>query len=428
MIIKIKPGVPAPGMRDRMGPTFDERRGVEYRQLRAASLVNRLNARPMPFGWTVNPYRGCEMSCKYCFARYTHEFLGENDPAAFERRIYVKLTDPGSLVAELKRARRSGLLVALGTATDPYQPAETRFEVTRRVLEAAAKVVGVRLSITTKSTFVRRDLALLRELAAGSEVSVNFSIPTLDQALARRLEPRAPRPDLRFEAMTALAAGGIPTRLFIMPVLPRLTDGEANLRALLVRAREAGAEIAESNVLFCDAGRERRSSSSSGRNSRSSSPSTSGSTPTRRMPGATTSPASKRSCGDSPPKSDSPRVAAPTARPIARPRVNCLSYGESDPTVGPGTPGQPVGETRSLRVVCGRPGPGSSPGLARGIHPLCVTATCDRWGVSGWSGVAPPDVNQKRLSWGSGSSTYGRSPSNSVNGRKRSQISRTLAW
>src|SRR5438445_7682990 len=248
--IKIKPGVPAPGMRDRMGPTFDERRGVEYRELRAASLVNRFNARPMPFGWTVNPYRGCEMACKYCFARYTHEFLGENDPVAFERRIYVKRTDPGSLVAELTRARKSGLLVALGTATDPYQPAETRFEVTRRVLEAAAKVVGVRLSITTKSTFVRRDLALLRELAAGSEVSVNFSIATLDQPLARRRDPRAPRPDLRFEAMTALATGGVPTRLFIMPVLPRLTDGEANLRALLVRAADAGAQIAESNVLF----------------------------------------------------------------------------------------------------------------------------------------------------------------------------------
>jgi DNA repair photolyase len=204
----------------------------------------------MPFGWTLNPYRGCEMSCRYCFARYTHEFLGHNESEAFERSIYVKLTDPGSLRAELLRARRSGLLVALGTATDPYQPAESKFEVTRRVLEAAVKVDGVRLSITTKSTLVRRDLALLQEIAARSEVSVNFSITTLDPALARRLEPRAPRPDLRFEAMTALAAGGIPTRLFIMPVLPHLTDGEANLRALLARAREAGAQIAESNVLF----------------------------------------------------------------------------------------------------------------------------------------------------------------------------------
>ena len=190
------------------------------------------------------------MACRYCFARYTHEFLGHNESEAFERRIYVKLTDPGSLVAELKRARRSGLLVALGTATDPYQPAESKFEVTRRVLEGAVKVPGVRLSITTKSTLVRRDLVLLQEIAARSEIAVNFSITTLDQALARRLEPRAPRPDLRFEAMRALAAGGILTRLFIMPVLPRLTDGETNLRALLVRAREAGAQIAESNVLF----------------------------------------------------------------------------------------------------------------------------------------------------------------------------------
>src|SRR5438067_7145866 len=164
----IKPGVPAPGMAARLGSTLDERRGVEYRQLRAASLVNRLNARPMPFGWTANPYRGCEMACRYCFARYTHEFLGHNESEAFERRIYVKLTDPGSLVAELKRARRSGLLVALGTATDPYQPAESKFGVTRRVLEAAAKVEGVRLSITTKSTLVGRDLALLQAIAARS--------------------------------------------------------------------------------------------------------------------------------------------------------------------------------------------------------------------------------------------------------------------
>jgi DNA repair photolyase len=233
-----------------MGPMTDERRGVQYRELRSARLVNRLNARPMPFGWTVNPYRGCEMACRYCFARYTHEFLGHNESEAFERRIYVKQTDPGALDAELKRARQSGLLVALGTATDPYQPAESKFGVTRRVLEAAARVGGVRLSITTKSTLVGRDLALLQAIAARSEISVNFSITTLDPALARRLEPRAPRPDLRFEAMAALAAGGIPARLFIMPVLPRLTDGETNLRALLVRAREAGAQLAESNVLF----------------------------------------------------------------------------------------------------------------------------------------------------------------------------------
>src|SRR2546428_11870638 len=168
--MNIKPGVAAPGMRDRVGRALEEGRGVEYRELGAASLVNRFNARPMPSGWTVNPSRGCEMASKYCFARYTHEFLGENDPVAFERRIYVKLTDPGSLVAELKRARRSGLLVALGTATDPYQPADTQFQVTRRVLHAPAQVVGVRLSITTKSSLVRRDLVLLQDIAARSEI------------------------------------------------------------------------------------------------------------------------------------------------------------------------------------------------------------------------------------------------------------------
>ncbi len=95
----IKPGVPAPGLAARFGARIDERRGVEYQELRSANLVNRFNARPMPFGWTANPYRGCEMGCQYCYARYTHEFLGQNDPRAFERRIYVKKTDAGSLLA-----------------------------------------------------------------------------------------------------------------------------------------------------------------------------------------------------------------------------------------------------------------------------------------------------------------------------------------
>jgi DNA repair photolyase len=250
----IKPGIPAPGMASRLGDTIDERRGVEYHELRSKELVNRLSARPMPFGWTVNPYRGCEMGCHYCFARYTHEFLGLNDPSAFERRIYVKQADRSRLVSELRRARRTGRLIALGTATDPYQPAEGRFEVTRRVLEAAHEVPGLQLSITTKSTLVARDASLLREIAAASDVTVNLSITTTDPAMARRMEPRAPRPDLRFAAMRELATAGVATRLFVMPVLPYLTDDETNLRALLVAARDAGAMGAESNVLFLRSG------------------------------------------------------------------------------------------------------------------------------------------------------------------------------
>ena len=246
----MKPGVAAPGMAERLGVTIDERRGVEYHRLRSKGLLNKFNGRPMPFGWTVNPYRGCEMACRYCFARYTHEFLGLNDHAAFERTIYVKDADRDGLIGELRRARRSGQSVAIGTATDPYQPAEGRFEVTRRVLEAARAVPGLILSITTKSTLVSRDAALLREISAASDVTVNLSVTTVDPALARRLEPRAPRPDLRFAAMKALADAGVAARLFIMPILPRLTDAEPNLRSLLVAARDAGAVGAESNVLF----------------------------------------------------------------------------------------------------------------------------------------------------------------------------------
>src|SRR5262245_5343570 len=246
----VKPGIAAPGMAERLGVTVDERRGVEYHQLHSKDLLNKFNGRPMPFGWTVNPYRGCEMACRYCFARYTHEFLGLNDRAAFERRIYVKDADRDRLVTELRRARRSGQCVAIGTATDPYQPAEARFEVTRRVLEAARMVPGLNLSHMTKSKIVARDASLLHEISAASDVTVNLSITTLDVGLARRLEPRAPRPDLRFAVMKTLADAGVATRLFVMPILPGLTDGEPNLRALLAAARDAGAVGAESNVLF----------------------------------------------------------------------------------------------------------------------------------------------------------------------------------
>src|SRR5262247_3423748 len=225
----VKPGIAAPGMAERLGVTVDERRGVEYHQLHSKDLLNKFNGWPMPFGWTVNPYRGCEMACRYCFARYTHEFLGLDDRSAFERRIYVKDADRHRLVAELRRARRSGQVVAIGTATDPYQPAEGRFEVTRRVLEAARMVPGLSLSITTKSTLVSRDAALLHEISAASDVTVNLSIITVDAALAWRLEPRASRPDLRFAAMKALADAGVAARLFVMPILPGLTDAERNL-------------------------------------------------------------------------------------------------------------------------------------------------------------------------------------------------------
>ncbi|HZV95631.1 MAG TPA: radical SAM protein [Candidatus Nitrosocosmicus sp.] len=247
-------GVPAPGFIKRIGPIVDTRRETVFQELQTVELVNRLKSGPdgtgMPFGWTVNPFRGCEIGCTYCYARPTHEYLGHADPVEFESRVYVKRADPGRLLDALRRARASGQEVAIGTATDPYQPAEGRFRVTRDVLRAVAQVRGLRVGITTKGVAVTRDLELLQEIAAGSELTVNVSLISLDADLLRILEPRAARPDLRLGAMRTLAAAGIVTRLFLMPILPFITDGEHGLRDLLRAGREAGAREAVWNVLF----------------------------------------------------------------------------------------------------------------------------------------------------------------------------------
>jgi len=246
----VRSGVRAPGFLTRLGNIVDRRRDAEFKELKADSLLNRLTGSRMPFGWTVNPFRGCEVGCRYCYARPTHEYLGHTDPVDFEERIYVKTADMGRLLRDLKRARDSGQEVAIGAATDPYQAAESRFRITRRVLETMVRVPGLRVGITTKSTGVVRDIDLLRELAGGSDVRVNVSLISLDHALLRLIEPRAPRPDHRLRAMRAVAEAGIRTRIFVMPVLPLLTDGEAGLRALLIAAREAGADEAIAQALF----------------------------------------------------------------------------------------------------------------------------------------------------------------------------------
>jgi DNA repair photolyase len=245
-----RPGVPSPGFAPRIGGVVDARRGAQFQELKAKSLMNRLTGASMPFGWTVNPFRGCEMGCWYCYARPTHEYLGHLEPADFEARIYVKTAEPERLVRDLRRARDGGREIAIGTATDPYQPAEGRFEVTRAVLRTMARVPGLRVGITTKSALVTRDLALLLELASRSDLRVNMSLISLDADLLRFMEPRAPRPDLRLKAMETLARAGIRTRIFLMPVLPLITDAPADVRRLLAAAHAAGAEEAISQVLF----------------------------------------------------------------------------------------------------------------------------------------------------------------------------------
>jgi DNA repair photolyase len=230
----------APGFRDKMGDVVDQRRGVDFQVLKTRDIVNRLKAPGMPFGWTLNPYRGCEVGCAYCYARPTHEYLGQPDPDAFERLIFVKDGDPRRLRERLRAVRASGLEVAIGTATDPYQPGESRFGITRAVLGALREVGGMRVGITTKSAAITRDLDLLQAVAARCDLIVNVSLICLDADLLRRLEPRAPRPDLRLDCLSALARAGIRTRLFVMPVLPFITDSERDLRALLAAAGTAG--------------------------------------------------------------------------------------------------------------------------------------------------------------------------------------------
>ena len=230
-------------------PRAGAKRGTEYYLLPVRSILNRCDSDRVPFTWTVNPYRGCEFGCRYCYARYTHEYM-ELDGGEFERKIYVK-QNAGALAArDLATLSVWGEHIAIGTATDPYQPAEREYGVTRALLEQFAEREGLSLSITTKSNQVVRDLDLLCRIAARSALYINITITTLRPRLARLLEPRAPRPDLRLAAVRALREAGLAVGVFAMPVLPGLTDREADLDALARAARDAGAQWFAGNVLF----------------------------------------------------------------------------------------------------------------------------------------------------------------------------------
>jgi DNA repair photolyase len=220
---------------------------VEYFEIPTRSILNRTKPN-MPFQWTINPYRGCEFGCKYCYARYTHEFM-EMDVNDFEDKIYAKAATDHLLRQELGRIdRKEG--IAIGTATDPYQPAERRFCRTRSILQVFARERGRHLSIITKSNLIVRDIDLLSEIARSNIFHVNLTITTVDEKLARLLEPRAPRPDLRLEAVRRLSEAGLMVGVFPNPVMPLITDGEAHLSRLAKAARDAGAHYFGGGPLF----------------------------------------------------------------------------------------------------------------------------------------------------------------------------------
>ena len=231
------------------GETIREGHNVEYFTLPARSLLNRcVSQRNLPFTWTINPYRGCEFACKYCYARYTHEFMEKSD-LDFEQKIYVKQQAAHLLRQELRKVK-PGEEIAIGTATDPYQPAERRYQITRAILEEFARHRGFELGIVTKSNLVVREAELLRSIAQRNRLFVNVTITTVNVELARRLEPRAPRPDLRLEAVRQLNLAGVPAGVICAPVLPGITDAPTDLESLVAAAAQAGAKYIFANPLF----------------------------------------------------------------------------------------------------------------------------------------------------------------------------------
>ncbi len=230
----------------------------EYFVLPVKSILNRCDSQRVPFEWTINPYRGCEFACKYCYARYTHEYM-ELDGSEFEKKIYVKKDAAPLLAYDISRkysyaSERSGGErpdhIAIGTATDPYQPAEREHGVTRACLEELAKREGLSISVITKSNQIVRDIDLFKKIAERSELSLNITITTLRPKLARLLEPRAPRPDLRLAAVRQLREAGLAVGVSAAPLIPGITDREGDLEAVAEAAKEAGAQWFWSGVLF----------------------------------------------------------------------------------------------------------------------------------------------------------------------------------
>ena len=246
---------------------LDERlRGTRFVSLTAQRVLNPPSQTGMDF-WSLNPYVGCEFGCSYCYARYAHRYVverahgagkltdaefadyrGPHGWEAFERRIFVKEQILGALETDLKRLTE-GQTVVIGTATDPYQPAERRFRITRAVLGRLARADGLAIGIITKSPLVARDVDVLRRLQERNALEVYVSLITVDADLVRTLEARSPVPAARLRGLAKLTAAGINAGLIVAPVLPGITDDLPHLEALFGAAREAGARFIHAGPL-----------------------------------------------------------------------------------------------------------------------------------------------------------------------------------
>jgi len=233
-----------PGYRDEaVVRHFDAPEALQTRfyEVRARSVLNRVPASSrMPFGWTINPYRGCSHACVFCFARPTHRYLGFDAGRDFEREIVVKVNAPEVLRIELARRSWKREHIALGTNTDPYQWVEGRYRLMVGIWEALRDAANP-CSVLTKSPLLLRDLPLMLEIARRTTITASLSIPTLDERAWRATEPHTPNPRARLEAVAELNRAGIPTGVLVAPLMPGINDAPAQLEPLLQGAVDAGA-------------------------------------------------------------------------------------------------------------------------------------------------------------------------------------------
>lgn len=244
--------LPSPD-RDRLPQILDRRkRGSRFIAHSAKSIINSPESTQMGF-WSINPYVGCEFGCSYCYARDTHRFLVERQEGdgrtetrwkEFESRIFVKESDNVTAILErdltrvIKRGAREPIVI--GTSTDPYQPAERRFQNTRSILAHLTRHEGLAIGIITKSALITRDLDLLQEIDRKHRLTVYVSLISTDGEIIRSFEPRTPLPEVRLKALRQLVSGGIDAGLIVAPILPGITDGETQLEALFQESAAAG--------------------------------------------------------------------------------------------------------------------------------------------------------------------------------------------
>ncbi|MDX2377487.1 Rv2578c family radical SAM protein [Microbacterium sp. LRZ72] len=221
--------------------TTPEFAGITFHEVLARSALNHVpGSSAMPFAWTINPYRGCTHACVYCFARGTHTYLDLDAGRDFDSQVVVKINVGEVLRRELAAGTAHGEHVALGTNTDPYQRAEGRYRLMPEIIGALADA-GTPFSVLTKGTLIRRDLPLLREAAGVVPVDLSFSIAVFDEALQHAIEPGTPTTTARLDAVRAAADAGFRVTVFLMPVLPHLTDSVSALDDALARVKAAGA-------------------------------------------------------------------------------------------------------------------------------------------------------------------------------------------